>query len=118
MKITVLDDEKYIARKIAHFLKEVPFVNEIKEFECNLPAIKSANVNQPDLLIINLDTEGVCGFELTQQFNFSPSIALIFCGSDVNHAFKAFDFGAIDFLTKPLKKKRFLFAMEKFWKIS
>jgi DNA-binding LytR/AlgR family response regulator len=51
------------------------------------------------------------GFTFLDGLSIKPNV--IFIADDTKSAFKAFEYAAIDYLTLPLKKDRFLYAVEK-----
>ncbi len=71
-------------------------------------ALKNKEV---DLIFLDIELPQVSGFELLDNLIIKPRI--IFLASQKKFAFKAFDYAAIDYLLKPVKRDRFLMSVEK-----
>lgn len=83
--------------------------------ECNgaesALAFLSDENEQVDLLFLDVEMPGVSGLELLEQLPVVPM--LIFTTSKADYAFDAFEYGAIDFLKKPITLPRFEQAVQK-----
>jgi DNA-binding LytR/AlgR family response regulator len=64
-----------------------------------------------ELLFLKIEMDEGSGFAFLDSLPLKPNV--IFMANDTKSAFKAFDYVAIDYLTLPIKKDRFLYAVEK-----
>jgi DNA-binding LytR/AlgR family response regulator len=64
-----------------------------------------------DLLFLDINLPVISGIELLDKIKNPPYV--IFTTAYANHAIKAFDIGAIDYLLKPFSENRFNSAVEK-----
>ncbi len=64
-----------------------------------------------DLLFLDIDLPEMSGMEIRKTYNKIP--ACIFISSHPEYAIDAFELDAIDFISKPLKKQRFDYAINK-----
>lgn len=66
---------------------------------------------QPDLLFLDIDLPGCSGFEVLEQLDYQP--AVIFVTAFNEHALKAFNTFAIDYLLKPVEDEALARALGK-----
>lgn len=64
-----------------------------------------------DLIFLDVEMPDFSGFDLVENLVCKPQI--IFTTANANHAVKAFDYEATDFLQKPFTSTRFQMAVEK-----
>jgi putative two-component system response regulator len=69
-------------------------------------AVRFVKENHPDLVLLDIVMPGTDGFEVCQRLKAEPDtkdIAIIFITAmdDLSHKTKGFDFGAVDYITKP-----------------
>lgn len=64
-----------------------------------------------ELLFLDMEMPGLSGLELLDRLSDMPMV--IFTTSKVDYAFDAFEYGAIDFLKKPISQQRFEQAIKK-----
>ena len=82
----------------------------VGKFTSTSEAKKFLLSNTVDLVIIEINLLASDGFELLDSFNTNPDLKtpyFIITSEDTSHAFKAFEYNVIDYLAKPLSKKRF-----------
>ncbi|MBD2339290.1 hybrid sensor histidine kinase/response regulator [Calothrix sp. FACHB-156] len=76
-------------------------------------ALKLVNNHPPDLILLDVQMPGIDGFETCQRLKENPqtaTIPIIFMTalSDTESKVKGFDFGAVDYITKPFQEKELL----------
>lgn len=76
-------------------------------------ALKRVQAYPPDLILLDVQMPGIDGFETCQRLKAEPktaSIPIIFMTalSDADSKEKGFDFGAVDYITKPFQEKEML----------
>ncbi len=64
-----------------------------------------------DLLFLDVEMPEISGIELLERLPVTPMV--IFTTSNSNYAFDAFEYGAVDFLKKPITQPRFEQAIQK-----
>jgi CheY-like chemotaxis protein len=110
-RILVVDDVEentYIVSTILKSAGYTPFVaNSGKQ------AIQIAETQHPDLMLLDINMPEMNGYEVCKYFKATESIAdipIVFLTvhADAESIAKAFDTGAIDYLTKPFKKAELL----------
>ncbi len=110
-RILVVDDVEentYIVSTILKSAGYTPFVaNSGKQ------AIQIAETQHPDLMLLDINMPEMNGYEVCKHFKETPNIAdipIVFLTvhADAESIAKAFETGAVDYLTKPFKKAELL----------
>lgn len=78
-----------------------------------LSGIEQAKNHSPDLILLDVQMPGIDGFETCRQLQSDPltsSIPVIFMTAliDTSHKVKGFQFGAVDYITKPFQQEEVL----------
>ena len=116
LRVLVVDDEE-LAR-----LRLKSMVAECGEPRC-VVAGEAANAAQAlvwltthecDLLLLDVQMPGRDGTQLASELRQrSPAPAIVFVTAHAQHALRAFDLEAIDYLTKPVKRERLQMALRR-----
>lgn len=113
MKINcvAIDDEPMALEIIRDYASRIPFMNLEQTFENALNSIDYIRSNKTDLLLLDVQMEGLNGIQLVQILKHKPMV--IFTTAHDKYAIEGFDIGAIDYLLKPFTFERFLKAITK-----
>ena len=116
LRVLVVDDEE-LAR-----LRLKSMVAECAEPSCTV-AGEAANASQAlvwltthecDLLLLDVQMPGRDGTQLAAELRLkSPAPAIVFVTAHAQHALRAFDLDAVDYLTKPVKRERLQMALRR-----
>src|SRR6185503_3685230 len=98
--------------RIREMLKEHPDVEVIGEARNGREAIDSVVNHNPDLVFLDVQMPDLDGFNVLQKLNVEHLPAIIFVTAYDQHALRAFDVHAVDYLTKPFDRKRFAEAID------
>ena len=91
-------------------------LNLVGKFVSITEAKKFLLTKRVDLVIIEVNLSGSDGFELLDNCKNTSDLNtpyFVITSEDTSHAFKAFEFNVIDYLSKPISKKRFNEAISK-----
>ena len=110
-KAVIIDDEKNAREVIRTFLEEVPQVAVAGEAADGYEGARLILKEHPDLVFLDVRMPRLDGFEMLELLDDKP--AVIFTTAYHEHALKAFEVNAADFLLKPFARERFLQAVEK-----
>lgn len=114
MKVLIIEDEFLIARRIERMCKEI--LGSIKsEITCigNLADAKVyLETNKIDLVMLDLNLNGEDGLKILQQFA-AESFHTIIVSAQKEKAIDAFDYGVVDFVSKPFEKERLKLALDR-----
>ena len=116
LRVLVVDDEE-LAR-----LRLKSMVAECGEPRCTV-AGEAANASQAlvwltthecDLVLLDVQMPGRDGTQLAAELRLrTPAPAIVFVTAHAEHALKAFDLEAVDYLTKPVKRERLQMALRR-----
>lgn len=107
LKILIVDDEPLARQALRGVLEEVFPQYEVVGEAKNLPeAVKSIQKFKPDVVLLDIEMPGYSGLEIIDFFEEGKlPFALIFVTAYSEHALRAFDCSAIDYLLKPVEPK-------------
>jgi two-component system LytT family response regulator len=105
MKVLILDDEPPARRSLRHALSEIG-VGDVREAGSIEQAIKLLQEERPDVLFLDVELRGgKKGFDLLDALP-AEGIPAIFVTAHPEHAVRAFEERAIDYLLKPVDPHR------------
>jgi two-component system LytT family response regulator len=110
MKILIVDDEPLARERIREMLKKQTGIESIAEAENGGEAIKSVKKQQPDIVFLDIQMPGMDGFQVLETLGarvLKQIPAIIFVTAYDQHALRAFEFHALDYLLKPFDRERF-----------
>jgi len=107
MKVLVVDDEPLARKRIIRLLEEIGNCEIVGEATNGKEAlIKSSELN-PDLVLLDIRMPEMDGLETALHFSKLPNPpAIVFTTAYSEHALKAFEANAVDYLLKPIRKER------------
>ena len=109
----IVDDEPLARKRIRRLLLDEPDFSVIGECGTGGEAIKAIEEESPDLLFLDIQMPGMGGFEVVQSIAQDRMPVIIFVTAYDQHALKAFEVHALDYLLKPFKQERFRDAVER-----
>ena len=107
----IVDDNEIDQLHTLMYAKRYPFLNITGKFFSATDALKFLKTNEVDVLLLDIDMEGISGHELRRQLGDKQ--ACIFITSYPDYAVESFELAALDFMVKPLEAERFDRAMER-----
>lgn len=112
MKALVIDDEPLARSELRRMLKKHPEVEIAGEAANADEARKAISELKPELLFLDVQMPEETGFELLASLRAGlPPV--IFTTAYDEHALRAFEFGALDYLMKPIEPERLAEALER-----
>jgi len=111
LKCAVVDDSRLQRLAIVKLIDEHQSLELVAEWNNAIETKNGLLDTKVDLLFLDIEMPILTGFDLLDDLENKPHI--IFVTGKTKYAFKAFDYDAIDYLRKPLKKDRFNAAVEK-----
>jgi len=117
VKVIIVDDENLAILKMEKLLKEqtvVPDIEIIGSFINPHEALEVAQHQFLQLAFLDIEMPEIDGFELANQLlNIYPHIQIVFTTAFQEHALKAFEINALDYLLKPVKKDRLVITLQR-----
>ena len=109
----IADDEPLARERVRSFLKDEPDVEIVAECADGARTLQETQKRQPDLLFLDVQMPRLNGFEVLQALGPGPIPAVIFTTAHDEHAIRAFDFNALDYLLKPFTEARFKMSLQR-----
>lgn len=100
MRVLIVDDEAAARRRLALMLQELD-VEVVGEAENGVVALDEVRRLRPDLLLLDIQMPEVDGFDVARHLP-EPRPLLVFQTAYDEHALRAFDHAAVDYLVKPV----------------
>lgn len=114
MKALIIDDEDLARAVVREHLGAHPDVEVVGECANGFEAIKAAAQYQPDLIFLDIQMPKLDGFEVLELLEAEGRRpAVVFVTAYDQHALRAFEAHAVDYLLKPFSKERFDSALAK-----
>jgi two-component system LytT family response regulator len=111
IKAIIIDDEPLARAVVMEYLLDFPQVQVMQECNDGFEGLKAIQQHQPDIIFLDVQMPKINGFEMLELVEDMP--AVIFTTAFEEHAIRAFEVNAIDYLLKPFSKDRFEKALNK-----
>jgi len=105
MRIIIVDDEMLARGVVREYLAEHADVEVVAECANGFEAVKAITELAPDLVFLDIQMPKLDGFEVAELAG--GKTRYIFATAFDQHAIKAFEFHALDYLLKPFSQQRF-----------
>ena len=109
MKALLVDDEALARRELRRLLAAHPWVEIIGEAANIDEAASKVEALSPELLFLDIQMPGGTGFDLLTRLDRVPHV--IFTTAYDQHAVRAFEVNALDYLLKPIEPERLAGAL-------
>lgn len=107
----IVDDEEGAQYILQDYLSKLDYVQLSGTFYNVAEALAFLQTNKADILLLDINMPGKDGFALLDELPHRP--VTIFTTAYSHHALKGFEYGAVDYLYKPIHFDRFTAAMDK-----
>ncbi|MBI3450260.1 MAG: response regulator [Acidobacteria bacterium] len=111
MRAIIVDDEAPSRELVREYLGTHADVQVVAECGDGFEAVKAATELSPDLLFLDIQMPKLDGFEVLQLIG--RKIAVVFITAYDEHAVRAFEVHAVDYLLKPFTPERLAEAMDR-----
>jgi two-component system LytT family response regulator len=109
----IADDEPLARERIRFFLTGECDIKVIAECSNGAQTLKAAQEHQPDLLFLDVQMPRLNGFEVIEALDPARIPVVIFTTAHDEHAVRAFEVNALDYLLKPFTEARFKTAVQR-----
>jgi len=115
LRAVIVDDESLARSRVRDLLEREEDVEIVGEADGGGPAVELILRERPDLVFLDVQMPEVDGFGVLERLDEAgvelPEV--IFVTAHDEHALKAFDAHAIDYLLKPFREERFQDALQR-----
>jgi two-component system, LytTR family, response regulator len=113
VRVLIVDDERLARRGVILRLRKFKGIEVVGECADGLSAVKKILDLTPDLVFLDVQMPGMDGFEVLRSLPKEKLPSVIFLTAYEQHALKAFEVHALDYLLKPVDDDRFAAAVER-----
>src|SRR3954468_13760300 len=113
IRAVIVEDEELARGGLRELLAAHPEIEVVGECVNGFEAVKHVPEWKPDLLFLDIQMPKLDGFEVLELLPNKESMAVIFVTAYNEHALKAFEVHAVDYLLKPFAAARFAEALER-----
>ncbi len=110
MKVLVVDDEEPARRRLVRMLKRLDDVEVAGVAGDGEEALALIRERDPELILLDIDMPEMDGLELAEEPGMPP---IVFTTAHAEHALRAFEVAAVDYLLKPISRERLAAAIER-----
>lgn len=107
IRALLVDDEVLARLALRQALESHPAVVIVGECGNASEAVQAAEALKPDLVFLDIRMPGVDGFKLLRELKPDALPMVVFATAYGQHALRAFDANALDYLLKPIDQDRF-----------
>src|SRR5690348_14855580 len=113
MTVLIADDEPLARERVRSLLQDERDLEIVAECADGAQALRETQKRQPDLLFLDVQMPRLNGFEVLEALSLGPIPVVIFTTAYDEHAIRAFEFSALDYLLKPFTEARFKISLQK-----
>lgn len=111
MRIALVDDSRLARVELKEQLAECRDCSIVGEASNVEEAVQLLEREPVDLLLLDIDLPDGTGFDVLERLTSAPQVIFVTAFND--YAVKSFEFNALDYLLKPVRKERLQAALEK-----
>lgn len=113
MRAVIVDDEAPARRRLRGVLQQIPAVTRIDECANGREAVELLKRGTPDLVFLDIQMPDVDGFAVAAAASDERPPAIVFVTAYDEHAVRAFEIQAFDYLLKPFDDERVMATVER-----
>lgn len=109
IRAVIVDDEELARQIVREMLKAHAEIEVVAECANGFDAVRAISELKPDLVFLDIQMPKLDGFEVLELIG--TEFAVIFATAYDEHALRAFEVHAVDYLLKPFRAERFEAAL-------
>ncbi len=109
----IADDESPARNKMVRLLNDIEDVEVVFVAANGLEAFNAILEHKPDVAFLDIEMPGMNGLDVVEQLEMEDMPQIVFATAYNEHAIKAFDLDAVDYLLKPFNAERLQQAIDK-----
>jgi two-component system, LytTR family, response regulator len=107
VKILIVDDHDYARDRLTGLCERNYDIQVVGAHTCGKAAIDAAGALKPDIMFLDVELPDMSGFDLLRAATAGPRPLGIMISNCADHASRAFEEGAFDYLVMPVAAERF-----------
>lgn len=113
MRVLIVDDEVLARQRVRRLLQNEADVEVVGEAGTGREAVRMINELSPDLVCLDVQMPELDGFGVLQELDGGAVPMVLFVTAYDEHAQRAFDVHAVDYVLKPVDADRFRAAFDR-----
>ncbi len=115
ISVIIVDDEALGRERIRRFVTASEDLELVAECQCGTDAVVAIQEHTPRLVFLDIQMPDLDGFGVVESLSESMEIlpTIIFVTAYDQHAIRAFEINALDYLLKPVPESRFQRAVDR-----
>lgn len=111
LSVLIVDDERPARTKVRRFVSADPEVGAIYEAADGVRALEVVRAEAPDVVFLDVQMPGLDGFAVVEALEPTALPHIVFVTAFDEHAVRAFDVHAVDYVLKPFDADRLARAL-------
>ena len=111
--VVVADDEALARRRIVRLLRDREDVEVVAQCAGGAEAVGAIREHSPDLVLLDIQMPDMDGFEVIAELGVEKMPQVVFATAYNQHAIRAFEVNAVDYIIKPYTTERFNEAVDR-----
>jgi len=107
LRVLIVDDELLGRERVASLLREHPDVEIVGAVGDGNAAVDAIRKLEPDVVFLDYEMPGRNGFDVVREVGAERMPVTVFITAHDEHALRAFEVSALDYLVKPFDDERF-----------
>jgi two-component system LytT family response regulator len=107
IRTLIVDDEPLARDGIRQFLQRSEEIQVVGECADGVEAVEAIRTLRPELVFLDIQMPGLGGFEVLESVSPEAMPVVIFVTAYDEHAIRAFNVHALDYILKPIEGQRF-----------
>lgn len=113
IRTLIVDDEPWARTRIRSLLSAESDFDVVAECASGAEAVRAIAAHAPQVVFLDVQMPEVTGFEVVEAVGADAMPLVVFATAFQEHALRAFDAGAVDYLLKPINEDRFRRTLER-----
>jgi two-component system LytT family response regulator len=113
LKCLIADDEPLARERLARLLETEPDVEIVAQCRDGEEAVLAIQDRSPDIVFLDIEMPQMNGFDVIEAVGYDRMPLVIFVTAYDQHAIRAFQVRALDYLLKPFDRERFREALSR-----
>ena len=113
IRVAIADDEPLARERLSGLLSSEPDVELVAQARDGEEAVTAIHDQTPDLVFLDVQMPQMNGFEVIEAVGTDRMPLVIFVTAYDQHALKAFQVRALDYLLKPFDRERFTDSLQR-----
>lgn len=114
MRVLIADDEPLARARLETLLRDCPGAELVAIAGTAREALEALPRHKPEVLLLDIEMPGVDGLALAERLaRMVPPPQVVFCTAYAQHALRAYELKAADYLLKPVRLERLREALER-----